>query len=289
MTYSELKAFHAVAIEGSVTKASKLLHLTQPSVSTHLKNLVTGSGKSLFRRNGHAMELTEDGRSLFEVTQRLFRAESDAKSILSSNATGFKGTLILGADGPHIALQLIETFRNNFPAVRIKMLLDNAENTWAHLLSLKVDAAILAGAPRDPRVRSKTICNDRLVGLIPRNHVLASRRSVSLEEFVEHPLIFRETGSSTQAVMTELLIDRQLEVVPGLVLGSREAVVEAVARGLGASFLYSREIGMDERYKSIELKGLSHANTSQLACLKKNDANPIVENLFRCIDNSETI
>ena len=107
--------------------------------------------KQLFRRNGHLLELTEDGILLFESTTRLFRAEEEANLILSSSAD-FKGTLVLGADGPHVALDLVEKFRTRNPGVRIEVVLANAEDTWKNLLNLKVDAAVLAGSPDDNKV-----------------------------------------------------------------------------------------------------------------------------------------
>lgn len=284
MSYAQLKAFNAVAIEGSFQKAADSLYLTQPAVSVQIKTLEAESGKQLFRRNGHALQLTRDGEALFDSTNRMFRAERDAKSILSSSLHQFRGTLVVGADGPHIALDLIAAFQKRQPAVRVEAVLANAEVTWSNLLGLKVDVAVLAGSPDDPRVSKRPVAVQGLVALLPRGHGLAGRKDVTLERLCAFPLIFREAGSSTQRKLDSALLAEGLSAAPSLVLGSREAVCEAVVRGLGVGFVYDREVGQDPRCFGVKIRGLEKANIDEIACLKGQRSNPNVDVLFACID-----
>lgn len=284
MSYAQLKAFHAVALERSFQKAAERLHLTQPAVSIHIKNLETDSGKHLFRRSGHVLSLTDDGRILFEATQRLVRAESDARQLLSAGTRGYQGTLVIGADGPHVALDLIGKFRERRPNVRVEVVLGNAETTWLNLLDLKVDAAVLAGSPVDSRVLKQLIASQSLVALVPTHHPLARRRSVRPAELAQHALIFRESGSSTQGKVRQAFAAENISVEPALVLGSREAVVEAVVRGIGIGFVYDREVGEDVRYRGVKIKGCEAINQDELACLKAQHTAPLVSTLFECID-----
>ena len=68
MTYAQLKAFHAVAEERSFQRAAQRLYLTQPAVSIQIRNLERDSGRTLFRRGGHRVELTEEGRVLLRLS-----------------------------------------------------------------------------------------------------------------------------------------------------------------------------------------------------------------------------
>ena len=281
MSYAQLKSFHAVAIEKTIQKACKRLHLTQPAVSIQIKTLEEETGKSLFRRNGHLLEVTADGALLFESTTRLFRAEEEANLILSSKS-GYKGTLVLGADGPHVALDLVEKFRANHPDVKIEVVLANAEATWNNLLNLKVDAAVLAGSPDDDKVYKQTLVRQSLVALVPNNHALAKKTQLDLKELSEHPLIFREAGSSTQSKVEQAFQSIDLKVVPAVILGSREAVFEAVIRGIGIGFVFDREPGLDSRYKAIRISGFEDVNIDKLACLRDQMKNTFVSALFDC-------
>jgi len=60
MNFAQLKAFQAVANNGSITRAAQLLHVSQPAVSKHLKKLEEVYGVKLFERNAGAAELTDE-------------------------------------------------------------------------------------------------------------------------------------------------------------------------------------------------------------------------------------
>ena len=287
MSYAQLKAFHALALEGSLHKAAERLSLTQPAVSIHIKTLERDNAKSLFRRAGHRLQLTEDGAALFEATQRLFRAERDARLILAAPQGQARGSLLLGADGPHVALDLIARFQARTPGIQVQAVLANAEETWANLLELKVDAAVLAGSPDDPRVVKQVLARQGLVALLPRSHALARKRRLRLEQLADQPLIFRESGSSTQRRLAEGLLAQRLSVQPALILGSREAVFEAVVRGLGIGFAYDREVGCDPRLSAVPIEGFDAANIDHLACLKAQRHAPAVTALFDCAPSAD--
>ncbi len=152
MSYAQMKAFHAVVEEGSVTGAAARLSLTQPAVSQHLKKLETESGKQLLRRLGHRFELTDGGRALYSIVERMVRAERDAAAILRPGPGGSRGSLTIGADGPPTALDIVERFRRSEPPLRIDLVMGNAASTWADLIELRTDVAVLAGAPGNDRV-----------------------------------------------------------------------------------------------------------------------------------------
>ncbi len=282
MSYAQLKAFHAVAMEGSIQKAAARLSLTQPAVSIHIKNLEKDSGKSLFRRNGHALALSSDGEVLFETTVRMLRAEDDAKMILSSPTRQYRGTLVVGADGPHVALDLIRSFHKQNPDIRVEVIFGNAETTWSNLLNLRVDVAVLAGSPPDPRTSKKTIAKQSLTALLPVSHELANRTEISLDQISDFPLIFRESGSSTQAKLDTAFLATGLAPNPAFVMGSREGVHEAVIRGMGIGFMFSNEVGKDPRITAVPITGFEHINIDELACLKHQRSSPYVDALFAC-------
>lgn len=275
-THAQLKAFHAVALERNFHRAAARLHLTQPAISIQVRNLERDSGTSLFRRSGHAVDLTEDGRCLFERTTRLFRAEAEAVEMLRGGQATHAPTIHLGADGPHVALDLIATVRAELPDIRFRVTMANADRTWENLVDLKVDAAVMANAKPDRRVVAHRLGRQDLCLLVPANHALARRKQIGLSEIAALPLIFREPGSNTQRIVDEALARVGDQVSPHLVLGSREAVIEATARGLGLGFLFSREALADPRCVGVSIAGLADSNVDELLYLKDNRRNPLV-------------
>jgi len=280
MTYAQLKAFHAVALERSFQRAAARLSLTQPAVSIQVRNLEQASARALFRRSGHRVALTEEGRALFAVTSRLFAAEGEAQQLLSGGGEAPAPTVHLGADGPHVALDLIAAVRALAPDVRFRVTLANAEATWESLLGLQVDAAVMAAGKRDPRVVGSLLATQDLLALIPRAHPLARSKRLTLARLAEEPLVLREAGSNTQRRVDEAFAAAGLHIAAAVTMGSREGVKEAVARGLGIGFLFAREAGADRRYAAVKLAGLEGSNRDMLLCLKEQRQSPLVATLF---------
>ena len=284
MSYAQLKAFHALAIEGTINKASARIHLTQPAVSTQIKRLEGDHGKSLFRRQGNNFQLTKDGELLFAATLRMFRAENDAKLALSTSKGKFGGSLTIGSDGPHTLLSVIEKYKLQNPNTYIDVALDNAQATWLNLLGLKIDVGIMAGAPSHPGVVRKNVSKQNLVALIPKKHELNNGHGVHLKDLHRHSLIFRESGSGTQARVNSAFLSKGLSVAPILTLGSREAVVEAVARGMGIGFVFEHEVRQGAMYRTIPIVDVDIKNTDEIICLKEQRSNPLVSALFDSIE-----
>lgn len=91
-----LRAFVAVAREGSVTRASEQLHLTQPAISLQLKRLSAETGIALFRRTAKGMELTHDGAFLAAKAEQIFASLVDFGQTARSLATQIRGSLRIG-------------------------------------------------------------------------------------------------------------------------------------------------------------------------------------------------
>ena len=132
----------------------------------------------------------------------------------------------------------------------------------------------------------KTLAHQSLVALVPHRHVLANQSTLDLKQLSQHPLIFRESGSSTQSKVKQAFESIDLKVVPAVILGSREAVFEAVVRGIGIGFAFDREPGHDHRYKAIKISGFEDINIDKLACLQDQLKNKFVSALFDCAKES---
>src|ERR687884_691949 len=98
MNHAGLRAFHAVATEGSFTRAAAALNVTQPTLSAQVKGLEERYGAALFVRRGRGIALTELGEALLEISRRLFALEEQAGELLARARELAVGHLRLGAD-----------------------------------------------------------------------------------------------------------------------------------------------------------------------------------------------
>lgn len=268
MRYSQLKAFDAVARAGSFSRAAQLLGVTQPAVSLQVAALERAYRTDLIQRGGQGLSLTVDGAALFALTRQMFILEAEIEDFLESSETLQRGHLRFGADGPHLALDLVAQYRRRHPRVTLELVLGNATQTWNALLQSAVDIAILANPPRDARVGYVPVVAQDMMVLVPRGHPFAKRADIPLKDLVPEKVIFREHGSNTQRTLEAQLRKVHLALEPVLVVGSREAMIEAVSRKIGIGFIFDREQNGDPRSVAVPLRELRGSNKNTLVYLK---------------------
>jgi DNA-binding transcriptional LysR family regulator len=102
MEIYQLRTFVAVAREGSVTRASELLHLSQPAVSAHIKAIEESLGLALFERTPRGMSLTSDGERLLAKAEQTLAAHQELMEESKRIKGQLTGRLRLGASGSSI-------------------------------------------------------------------------------------------------------------------------------------------------------------------------------------------
>lgn len=267
MRYFQLRAFDAVARERSFSKAASLLGLTQPAITTQVRNLEESCRQALFVRTTEGVHLTDAAKPLFELTRHMFSTEEQIEDLVSLAAALKYGSLKLAADGPHVALQVVSAFKEHYPGIDISVSLGSQREVWGDLLGYRVDAAVIGNAASDARIMAIPVARQGMWVLLPNDHPLAAFKSLSLADLSAHPIIRREPGSNTQRLIDEALQRAQLSLPTAMELGSREAVVEAVKQRLGIGFVLEREIPDGTRTIAIPLAELHACNIDSVVCL----------------------
>ena len=267
MNHSQLRAFHAVAQEGSFTRAAETLRVSQPTLSGHVRALEEGYGVELFERRGRSIRLTEFGRSLLEVTERYFATEEEAAHLLSTAKGLLQGRLNVSADSPFYVVPLLAAFSRRFPAVKRSLSFGNSQTVLRDLLARACDVGIVAGVEVDARVHTVPIYRDRLVVFVNHGHIWAQQRSIRLADLAEHIVLLRERGSTTRMLLEAALEKRGVRLGETLELGSREAIREAAAEGLGVGVVNEAEVGRDDRLHKLDIRDAAITVTEYAACL----------------------
>ena len=224
-------------------------------------------GIALFRRLGQRIELTEFGRELWQRTRRAFAQIDDVEELLASAGELRVGRLEIGADGPFAVMDLVAAFIGRYPGVRVAVRIGNAARVLSDLREARTDLAVLNLIEPDAALHSEALSEDRIVAFVTRAHPLARRRRLELAELAAAPLILREPGSATRALLLQALARAGLAPNVVLELGSREAVREAVLAGLGVGTVFAKELVLDPRLRSVDLAGSGLCAAVSLACL----------------------
>src|SRR5260221_5405241 len=267
MNHAHLRAFHAVAAEGGFTRAAASLHVSQPTLSSQVKALEAAYGVRLFERRGRKVIPTALGRDLLEITRRLFSLEGEADALLSASRGLKHGHLRVGADAPYHIIGALADFGRRYPGVRLSLVTGNSETLLQGLIEHSTDVAVIANVAGDPRLHALPLRSDRLVAFVDRRHPWARRRQIRLDELGGRRLVLREVGATTRRLFEAAMARQGLALGEVLEIGSREAVREAVAAGLGVGIVSASELGGDNRLVRLALEGGEVDSVEYLVCL----------------------
>ena len=152
LNYHHLRYFWAAAREGSVTRASEKLHVSQPAVSAQIRDLEQALGEKLFTRSGRSISLTETGRVVYRYAEEIFGLGTELMETLKGRPTGRPARLTVGIANvipKLIAHRLLEPAFMLPEPVRVLCLEDKPERLLAELAIHGLDL-VLADAPLGP-------------------------------------------------------------------------------------------------------------------------------------------
>lgn len=267
VVFTHLRSFHAVAEHRGFTSAAKALNVSQPTVTTQVKELEERYGVELFLRQGRRVELTDAGRTLFDISSRIMKLHEDADELLTSSGQLTSGHLRIAAVGPFHATEMVARFLALYPAIQITMLLGNSHQSLNRLLELESDVAIVAHAVEDPRIYSVPFSTHEVVVFVNEDHAWYGRETIEIIELEGQHLILRETGSTTRRALEEIADKKGVLIKPFLEIGSREGVWKAVERGLGIGVVADFEFVAHPRLSTIRIKDVAITTEYRVACL----------------------
>lgn len=253
MNFTQLRAFHALAVTGGFTKAADYLHVTQPAVTAQLKAIEETYGVALFDRHGHRLALTDTGKCLFEVSSHVFRLLEEADDILSTESELRAGTIRVGADNPFFIMDLLSTFRKRYSELKVTVDMGSASEVLEALSKYQTDVAVVTAVTVPEEFVAEPFSRLELMLLVQPDHRWATKRSVSLGEIGDEPLVLRESGSITRKTFIDSLA--ALGGSPNVVfeLSNQVAVREAVAAGLGIGVELDGGLAPDDRIKLVRI------------------------------------
>lgn len=267
MLNAELKAFYMVARLGSITLAAKKLGLSQPTVTTQIRNLESQYSVELFYRGGRRLTLSDEGARLLPMVKVLLQQEADIEFFLRNSGQG-QGALRIAATAPYYILDLVKIFRERLPQIEVSVEIGNSQQVLESLEDYRVDLAASSQLLEDARLVRRVLGTDPLVLAVHRNHPLAAQASVPITALAGHCLLMREPGSTTRKLTEEMLREAGVSVGALLEIGSRESIREAVLRNIGISIIARHEVPHNPELRVLTLEGAPRIY-EYLYCLKE--------------------
>jgi DNA-binding transcriptional LysR family regulator len=240
---TKLQTFLHVAQSMSFSEAGTQLHLTQPTISHHIKTLERDLGVELFDRSGGSLRLTEAGSLLLPRARKLIREVFEIQQMMESLEDRIVGQLRIACStttGKYILPQFAARFHDQHPGVNISVLRCTSPLVVPQLLKEEADLGVVSYDACGDGMECQEFFNDHIILIVAANHPWATRQVIDPSELIEEPLIIREPTSGThRAILAELgkhsITFDDMNIC--LEVGNSEAIVKAVEVGFGVSFV----------------------------------------------------
>ena len=277
MLYTQLRSFHAVASEGGFTAAARAINVGQPTITTQVRGLEQYFQVELFHRRGRRVELTDLGKALFGLSQRIMSLEAEAANLLVAAGRFDSGTLKVGAVGPFHAIEMLSAFNERYPGIKLPIRTGNSREMLDLLLEFQVDVAVLAYVEGDDRLLAIPYSRHPVVAFVHRAHPWWGRSTVAIEEFQDQPVVLREIGSTTRLAFENALAETGVAVNIVMEIGSREAVWLAVEKGVGIGVVSDIEFIPHPNLRLVAIENADIYTYAHIVCLAERKDSRIIQ------------
>lgn len=254
-TFHQLRVFMSVVENASVTKASEELNMTQPAVSIQLKNLQDQFDIPLTEVIGRKLYVTEFGKELYQVAENILQEVAN----INYKTQAFKGMLSgklklsVASTGKYVIPYYLKGFLQQNPAIDLIIDVTNKTKVINSLENNEVDFALISVMPDKLQLEQEVLLPNKLVLTSASETAWNLGKKANKHIFDNLPLIFREAGSGTRAVMQQYF--QKANIIPKVrfELTSSEAVKQAVMAGLGYSIQSVLSIKNELKQKEIKI------------------------------------
>jgi LysR family hydrogen peroxide-inducible transcriptional activator len=240
MELHQLRYFCAIADTGSFSRAAQQSHVSQPSLSQQILKLEDELGARLFDRLGRTVRLTELGRAFLPRARAVLRDLEAARNEVVERKTSVSGPICVGVIptiAPYFLPTILAAFSQQFPQARVTVVEEITPRLLEKLRAGSMDVAIVA-LPLDIRgheFESFRLMSEKLFAVLPKQHQLSGRRTISLGELQCEPFLLLRDGHCFRE--TTVAACKRARMHPQIVFesGQFSSILSMVSAGLGVS------------------------------------------------------
>jgi DNA-binding transcriptional LysR family regulator len=280
----QLRIFCKVVEYKSFSKAARAIHLSQPTISTHIQSLEQHFGCRLIDRLAREALPTEAGQTLYGYARRLEALRHEAEAAIAAQQGGVRGRLRIGAStipGNYILPEAIGAFTRRHSEVSVALEIADSARIIDRVLAGDLELGVVGAPSRDRNALQEPLISDQLRLIVPAAHPWAGLAAVTIAQLSGAPFIVRQLGSGTLAALQAALHKagaslRQLNIVAEM--GTTTAVIQSIKNGVGVSVLSPvavREELARGSLKALVIEGLVLDRAFYLMRHRQRSASPL--------------
>ncbi len=257
----QLQIFTTVVEKKSFSKASESINLSQPTVSSHIKELEAHFNCQLLDRLGKVTEPTRAGRLLYRYAKELLVLRDHTESAMLDFLGNAKGRLTIGGStipAGYIIPRIIGTFTKEYPDVSVSISAGDTAQIIKRVIKGEIEVGIVGAKVNDPKINQEKLIQDEMKLIVPEAHKWAENGTIDCAALFEEPFIAREEGSGTwQSILKSMdaagFNSRELNTC--ITMGNSISVIQGILNHVGISILST--IAVEDDLKKGRLKAVS--------------------------------
>jgi DNA-binding transcriptional LysR family regulator len=284
VNFRQLTTFVTVAELGSFTKAARALYMTQPAISWQIKSLEEDLELTLLERQDRNITLTEAGEIFYKEARRLTNLYDNLLAQMEQYKSLEKGRLCLGASnipGEYLLPAYIGRFKEVYPGAEISLAIADTGAIVDRLLEAEIQLGVIGAKVEEAKLWLTPLARDELILISSPDLLPAEKKKLTMEELARQKFVMREAASGTRMVIKKELAKHKLDLEEldlAMELGSTQAIITAVAAGLGMSWV-SRWAAASYlslgQVREIEVEGLKIQRDLYLAYHRQRTLSPL--------------
>ena len=232
------RVFKEVATAGNITAAAQALFISQSAVSQSIKQLESELQTRLFSRNSRGVELTAEGKMLYEYVRNAMGLLETGEAKLSQTHELQMGQLTIGASDTvtsQFLLPYLDSFHSQYPAIQIHIVSGRSHKVLGLLQSGKVDIAF-ASTPQEAASLEVHPCfQTHSVFVAAADYACDFDHTYTLQEIAQFPLILLDRKASSRLYLEKCFLQSGVHLQPEIELGARSLLVDLARIGFGVA------------------------------------------------------
>lgn len=272
ITRKHLAIFKTVAKTKSMSKAAKLLYISQPTISQKIQEIEDEYQVKLFERYSKTLFISEEGQTLLVKANQILNLYDEIEHIFTKTK---QFPLKIGATltiGSTLISPILKKLKDKYQDITFQVYIDNTNVIEEKLLNNTLDIALVEGTIINQDLIVEPVIKDRVVFVCAQDHPLNNVKVMSLTELSLHPFIDREQGSGTRNQLDEFLKNNNIFLEPAWQCHSWESVKQAVLNGHGIALMPMKIIENEVIEKSIQVINVNNISIERdfSICYHKN-------------------
>jgi DNA-binding transcriptional LysR family regulator len=274
MNLNQFRNFYYAAKHLNFTRAAEELFISQPAITVQVKAFESFCGFRLFKKRGRKIWLTDEGRILFKLAQKVFALEKEIENTVDDLRKLKKGVLRIGttkAYARYFMPSMLSSFMSNYPDIKVELNEGSSLDMTRSLLDFKNEVAIIAKAGDVPRIEYIPFSHEEMTVILAPNHPLLKGKPVHFKDLAAEPFIMKEGGSGTRRLVDQLFEKEGCSPNILMETSNTEFIKQLVQRGDGVSFLVKAAVVNELKEKKlaeVPLNGPTHYMDVSIAYLK---------------------